>query len=159
MNLLSFFEWLEASPIGVFVKDQAATFAVIEAVHLMALALLGAAVVSADLRLLNVVMRDIPSNKVTDEAHRWFKVALVALLVTGFFMLAGVATKCYHNPFYWAKMCALAIGIVFVFAVRAPLLRKDHTQLNPWTLKLVALASMSIWFVVAASGRWIGFSG
>ena len=159
MNLLSFFEWLEASPIGVFVKDQAATFAVIEAVHLMALALLGAAVVSADLRLLNVVMRDIPSNKVTDQAHRWFKVALVALLVTGFFMLAGVATKCYHNPFYWAKMCVLAIGIVFVFAVRAPLLRKDHTQLNPWTLKLVALASMSIWFMVAASGRWIGFSG
>jgi hypothetical protein len=159
MNLLSFFEWLEASPIGVFVKDQAATFAVIEAVHLMALALLGAAVMSADLRLLNVVMRDIPSNKVTDQAHRWFKIALVALLVTGFVMLAGVATKCYHNPFYWAKMCALAIGIVFVFAVRAPLLRKDHTQLNPWTLKLVALASLSIWFMVAASGRWIGFSG
>ena len=159
MTLLSYFEALEASPIGVFVKDQAATFAIIEAVHLMALALLGAAVVSSDLRLLNVVMKDIPSNKVTDQAHRWFKVALVALLVTGFFMLAGVATKCYHNPFYWAKMITLGIGIVFVFAVRAPLLRKDHAQLNPWTLKLVALASLSIWFLVAASGRWIGFSG
>ncbi len=159
MTLLSLFEALEASPIGVFVKDKAATFAVIEAVHLMALALLGAAVVSSDLRLLNVVMKDIPSNKVTDQSHRWFKVALTVLLVTGFFMLAGVATKCYHNPFYWAKMIALAIGIVFVFAVRAPLLRQDHTQLNPWTLKLVALASLSLWFLVAASGRWIGFSG
>jgi hypothetical protein len=81
------------------------------------------------------------------------------LVVTGFFMLAGVATKCYHNPFYWAKMSALGIGIVFVFAIRAPLLRRNHTQLNPWTLKLVALASLMIWFVVAASGRWIGFSG
>jgi len=159
MSLLAFFEWLEASPIGVFVKDRAATFAIIEAVHLMALALLGAAVLSADLRLLNVVMRDIPSNTVTDQAHRWFKLALVVLLITGFCMLAGVATKCYHNPFYWAKMSALGIGIVFVFAIRAPLLRKDHAQLNPWTLKLMALASLSIWFVVAASGRWIGFSG
>jgi hypothetical protein len=27
------------------------------------------------------------------------------------------------------------------------------------TLKLVALASLTIWFLVAASGRWIGFSG
>lgn len=159
MNLLSYFEWLEASPIGVFVKDKAATFAIIEAVHLMALALLGAAVLSADLRLLNVVMRDIPSNSVTDQAHRWFKLALVVQVITGFFMLAGVATKCYHNPFYWAKMTALGIGIVFVFAIRAPLLRRDHAQLNPWTLKLMALASMTIWFVVAASGRWIGFSG
>lgn len=159
MNLLSAFEWLEASPIGVFVKDQAATFAIIEAVHLMALALLGAAVLSADLRLLNLVMRDVPSNTVTDQAHRWFKLALVVQLITGFFMLAGVATKCYHNPFYWTKMTALGIGIVFVFAIRAPLLRKDHAQLNPLTLKLMALASMTIWFVVAASGRWIGFSG
>jgi uncharacterized protein DUF6644 len=159
MSLLPYFEWLEASPVGVFVKDKAATFAIIEAVHLMALALLGAAVLSADLRLLNVVLRDVPSNAVTEQAHRWFKLALVVLLVTGFFMLAGVATKCYHNPFYWAKMIALGIGIVFVFAIRAPLLRKDHAQLNPWTLKLMALASLSIWFIVAASGRWIGFSG
>ena len=159
MSLLSYFEALEASPIGVFVKDRAATFACIEAVHLMALALLGASVLSADLRLLNVVLRDVPSNQVTDQAHRWFKLALGALLVTGFFMLAGVATKCYHNPFYWAKMSTLGIGIVFVFVVRQPLLRKDHAQLNPWTLKLVALASLMIWFVVAASGRWIGFSG
>lgn len=159
MNLLPFFEWLEASPIGVFVKDKAATFAIIEAFHLLALSLLGAAVLSADLRLLNVVMRDVPSNTVTDQAHRWFKVALGVLLVTGFFMLAGVATKCFHNPFYWAKMTALGIGIVFVFAIRQPLLRKDHAQLNRWTLRMVALASLTIWFVVAASGRWIGFSG
>ena len=159
MNLLSFFEWLETSPIGVFVKDQAATFAIIEAVHLMALSLLGAAVLSADLRLLNVVLRDVPSNTVTDQAHRWFKWSLAALLVTGFFMLAGVATKCYHNPFYWTKMIALAIGILFVFTLKQPLLRGDHALLKPITLKLMAVASMSLWFLVAASGRWIGFSG
>ncbi len=159
MNLLPFFEWLEASPIGVFVKDQAATFAIIEAVHLMALALLGAAVLSADLRLA----QRRAARRAVEHCHRSgapvVQVALAVLLVTGFFMLAGVATKCYHNPFYWAKMIALAIGIVFVFAIRAPLLRKDHAQLNPWTLKLMALASMTIWFLVASSGRWIGFSG
>lgn len=158
MELLLFFEWLEASPIGVFVKDQPATFAIIEAVHLMALAVLGGAVLATDLRLLNVVMRDVPSNTVTDGAHKWFKISLTVLLITGFLMLAGVATKCYHNPFYWTKMIALAIGIIFVFAIRRPLLKQDHSQLHPMTLKLMALASMSLWFLVAASGRWIGFS-
>jgi peptidoglycan/LPS O-acetylase OafA/YrhL len=158
MSVLSFFEWLEASPIGVFMKDLPATFAVVEAVHLIALAVLGGAVLASDLRLLNVVMRDVPSNVVTEAAHRWFKIALTALLITGFFMLAGVATKCYHNPFYWVKMTALAIGVVFVFAVRRPVLKKDHSQLHPATLKLLGLASLSVWFIVAASGRWIGFS-
>ncbi len=157
--LLAFFEWLEASALGVFIKDQAATFAIIEAVHLMGLALLGGTVLAQDLRLLNVVMRDVPSNVVTEQAHRWFKVGLWMLLLTGAPMLAGVATKCYHNPFYWTKMIALAIGILFVFTLKQPLLRGDHAALKPVTLKLLALAAISIWTLVAASGRWIGFSG
>ena len=157
MQLLDLFTGLEASPIGVFVKDRGATFATIEAVHLMALAVLGGAVLVTDLRLMNVVFKDVSSQAVASEAHRWFKVALVALLVTGFFMVAGVATKCYHNFYFWVKMAALAAGILFVFAIKVPLLSRGDS-LRPATLKLVAVASTSLWFLVAASGRWIGFS-
>ena len=159
MNLFPFFAWLEGSWLGVFVKDKAATFAIIEAMHLMALAVLGGSVVAADLRLLGVVLREVPSNVVNDNAHRLFRIALCVLIATGIPMLAGVATKCYHNPFYWVKMVTLAIGIVFVFALKRPLLKRDHATIHPWTLRMVALASLSIWFLVAASGRWIGFSG
>jgi hypothetical protein len=56
-------------------------------------------------------------------------------------------------------MAALFIGILFAFLVRKPLLAGGHSQLNPINLKLVGLASMSVWFIVAASGRWIGYSG
>jgi hypothetical protein len=157
--LYSLFEWLEASALGVFMKDLPATFAIVEAVHLMGLALLGGTVLAQDLRLLNVIMRDVPSNVVTEQAHRWFKVGLWILVLTGVPMLAGVATKCYHNPFYWTKMIALAIGVLFVFTLKQPLLRGDHAALKPLTLKMMAVASMSLWFLVAASGRWIGFSG
>ncbi|HWK50297.1 MAG TPA: DUF6644 family protein [Steroidobacter sp.] len=157
--LFSFFAWLEASPLGVFMKDLPATFAIVEAVHLMGLALLGGTVLAQDLRLLNVIMRDVPSNVVTEQAHRWFKVGLWILLLTGVPMLAGVATKCYHNPFYWTKMIALVVGVLFVFTLKQPLLRGDHASIKPVTLKMMAVASMSVWFLVAASGRWIGFSG
>jgi nitrate/nitrite transporter NarK len=155
----SFFVWLEASALGAFMKDQPATFATVEAIHLMALAVLGGSVLMSDLRLWNLVLADVPSRTVVDNAHKFFKVALIVLLITGFMMVAGVATKCYHNFYYWVKMAALAAGILFAFTIRQPLLRQDHASLNPWTLKLVALASTSLWFLVAASGRWIGFSG
>jgi hypothetical protein len=56
-------------------------------------------------------------------------------------------------------MLALTVGVVFVFFVRRPLLRHDIENLNPWVLRMVALASLMIWFSVAATGRWIGFSG
>lgn len=158
MDLQAFFAGLETSPIGVFVKDRGATFATIEAVHLMALAVLGGAILVTDLRLLNVFLRDVPSKAVSDGAQRWFTVSLVTLLITGAFMICGVAVKCYHNDYFWIKMAALALGIVFAYAIKQPLLRRDHATLRPATLKLVGLASISVWFVVAASGRWIGYS-
>lgn len=158
MALLDLFNALETSPIGAFVKDRGATFATIEAVHLMALAVLGGAVLLTDLRLLNIAFKDIPARALALSAHKAFKFALAVLLVTGFFMLAGVATKCYHNFYFWVKMAALAVGIAFVFAIKMPLLRNEIDTARPATLKLVALASTSIWFLVAASGRWIGFS-
>ena len=158
MTLLSIFEALENGPIGFFMKDKAQTFATVQAVHLFALAVLGGAVFVSDLRLMNVVFRDVPSKVITDAAHKWFKWALIVLLVTGFFMLAGVATKCYHNEYYWIKMQALFAGIIFAFFVRKPLLAGDHSEIKPLTLKLVGAASFSLWFIVASAGRWIGFS-
>jgi hypothetical protein len=158
MSLLPFFEWLETSPLGQMAKSYGGVYATAQSFHLFALALLGGALLVTDLRLLNVVLRDVPSEVVVEGAHKWFKVGLAVILASGVFMVAGVAQKAYYNDFYWAKMVALVIGIVFVFAIKRPLLRKAHSQINPLTLKLVALASMTVWFTVAACGRWIGFS-
>lgn len=158
MDVMAFFTWLEGSTLGHIAKSYGGVYAMAQTVHLASMALLGGTVLVTDLRLLNVALRDVPSAVVTEGAHKWFKVALAVILLSGVFMVAGVAMKAYYNDFYWAKMAALATGIVFVFAVKRPLLKKDHSQLPPWLLKLVAIASITVWFTVAACGRWIGFS-
>jgi hypothetical protein len=159
MDLLPFFTWLEGSLLGQLAKSYGGVYAMAQSFHLMSLALLGGTVLVTDLRLLRVVLREVPSEVIAEGAHQWFKVALIVVIISGVFMLAGVATKAYYNEFYWAKMVALLAGVVFVFAVKRPLLRSEHAQIQPWLLKLVALASMTVWFTVAACGRWIGFSG
>lgn len=158
MDVMAFFTWLEGSTLGHIAKSYGGVYAVAQTVHLASMALLGGTVLATDLRLLNLVMRDVPSNVVADGAHKWFKVALTVILLSGVFMVAGVAMKAYYNAFYWSKMAALAAGILFVFAVKRPLLRKDHSLIPSWLLKLVAIASITVWFTVAACGRWIGFS-
>ena len=158
MSLLPFFEWLETSPLGQLAKSYGGVYATAQSIHLVSLALLGGTVIVTDLRLLNVMLRDVPSEVVVEAAHKCFKVGLTVIMISGVFMVAGVAQKAYFNAFYWAKMLALAVGIVFVFAIKRPLLRQAHQQINPLTLKLVALASLTVWFTVAACGRWIGFS-
>jgi hypothetical protein len=158
MELFPFFDWLDRSLLADIAKAYGGVFAVVQMFHLVALALLGGMVLIGDLRLLGVVLRDVPSKVVTDNTQRWFDIALIVLIGSGVFMSAAVALKLYHSEMFWAKMTALGLGVVFVYGLRRPLLRYDHETLDPWALRSTAVASLVIWFTVAACGRWIGFS-
>mgnify|MGYP001447801292 CR=1 FL=1 len=159
LRLYDFFLWLETTPFGVLGKTWGAVFAIVEAVHLLAMALLGGAVLISDARLLGWCFTDVPAVKIQNEAHKVFKVGLVVVLFTGVFMACGVAGKVYWLPVFWYKMLALATGIFFVFFIRRPMLQRNFRELNPWVVKLVAVSSMLVWITVAATGRWIGFAG
>jgi hypothetical protein len=52
-----FFVWAEASGLGTMVRDSIWQFAAVEAVHLLALAVIGGAVLIVDLRLLGLTLQ------------------------------------------------------------------------------------------------------
>jgi hypothetical protein len=153
------FEWMETTWFGVIGKTWGAAFAVVEATHLLAMALLGGAIVISDGRLLGLLLRDVPVQLILDKAHRLFVVGLLIAIASGVFMACGVATKIHNLPVFWFKMLALAAGVTFTFAIKRPLLADGVEALNPWVVRAVAVASLTVWFTVAATGRWIGFSG
>ncbi|MDZ7784513.1 MAG: DUF6644 family protein [Halioglobus sp.] len=159
VGLLPFFEWLETTPLGVIGKTWGAAFAVVQAVHLLAMAALGGTVLVADGQLLGLVFRDRPLPDLQRQCDRLFDRALVLVVLTGVFMVCAVAVKVYYLEVFWYKMLALASGVLFVYLVRRPLLRCDGGSVAPATRRLVGVASLMIWFSVAATGRWIGFSG
>ena len=158
MDVLFLFEWLDTSILADMSKAYGGVFAVVQMFHLVALSLMGGAVLVSDLRLLGVVMKDIPSEVVVENTNKWFTVALVTLFLTGIFMSSSVAIKLYYNEMFWGKMTALFLGVIFVYTIRRPLLRYAHETISPLALKLTAVASIVIWVTVAGCGRWIGFS-
>ncbi len=158
MELLALFQWLEGSVLGQIGKTYGGVYAIGQSIHLMALVFVGGSVLVTDLRLLGLVLRDTPATVVADNAHRLFRMALAVSVLSGIFMAAAIATRMYYNFFFWSKMTALATGVLFIFAIKRPLLARIDAS-RPWLIKLVALASLMIWFTVAATGRWIGFSG
>ncbi len=159
MELLYFFEWMEASLLGTVGKTYGGVYAIAQSLHLMSLVVLGGAVIVTALRLMNILLKDVPSEIVVCEAHRWFKLALISVIITGVFMAAAVALRLYYNQFFWVKMLSLFAGILFVFLIQRPLLNSaPHSEISPVAVKLVAIASLVLWFTVAATGRWIGFS-
>ncbi len=157
-QLLPVFEWMETTPLGVAGKTWGGVFAVVQALHLLSMALLGGAVLAADTRLLGFAFRDVPLANWQAQCDRLFDVALVMVVLSGVFMACGVAVKIYYLPVYWYKMLALATGVLFVYCIRRPLLRQPSPEVSAGLHRLVAIASLMIWFSVAATGRWIGFS-
>ncbi len=161
MDLYSLFEWFESSWLGYIGSNYGSVYALFgQSIHLMALAVLGGSVLVTDLRLLNVILRDVPAETVVENAHKFFKIGLIVIVATGVFMAAAIALRMYGNLFFWSKMVSLLVGVIFVFAIKMPLLRRSNYGADKvWVTRLVAVASLCIWFTVAATGRWIGFSG
>jgi len=158
MSLLPFFEWCENMAVGAAIRDSLWLFPLIESFHLLALALLGGAVLIVDLRLLGLGLRRQPAAQLAQDAHPWQVAALVVMVTSGILLFTSEAVKCYYSDAFRTKMTFLLPAIVFTFTVRRKV-AAAHARVKPFWSKLVAVVSIALWSVVGASGRWIGFSG
>ena len=78
------------------------------------------------------------------------------LLVTGVLLFLSEAIKCYYNTAFWIKIVTLPFAIGFTYLVKERFARTAlyTSAYSRW----VASADLLLWFIVAAGGRWIGYS-
>jgi hypothetical protein len=153
---IGFFEWAEATWVGTTIQQSLWLFPVIEAVHLVALCVLGGALIIVDLRLLGWGLRDQPVDALARYVRPWFRAGVTVMLTTGVLLFLSEAIKCFYNTSFWVKMVTLAVALTFTFAVR-----NRVAMAGPETstrTRLIGGTSLVLWFVVAAAGRWIGYS-
>jgi hypothetical protein len=154
MNLYQLFAGLEATPIGAGIKHSVWLFPAIETIHLLALALLGGAILLLDLRLLGFALTAQSPATIERNARPWLIGAIATLVVTGVLQGLSEALKLYDKQAFWIKMIALAAALVYTFGIRNPIARRHPGALG----KAVAVVSLALWLTVAIAGRWIGFS-
>jgi len=158
MSLLPSFQWIEATAIAKSINASLYSFAYIEAVHLLALAVLGGSTLMVDLRLLGIAMIDQPVTKLYRITRPWFRWSLVTILLTGILLFASLAaTKYYYHFYFWVKMYFLAAAMVFSFTVRQRVIMGDDVRANSGIAKVVALVSILLWSGVGFAGKAIGY--
>ena len=156
MDLLAFAEWCESTGLGQIVRESVWLFPVIEAAHLLGLSLLGGVVLIVDLRLLGAGLVGAPAALLARQLRPWLTAAVVTMIATGVLLFLSEAVKCYYSQAFWVKILTFPIAIAFTYAVRQRVAESDTTSRG--LAVLTATASLSLWFVVAAAGRLIGFS-
>ena len=157
MDLLPLFQWFEATFVGTKVRESLWMFPVIECFHLLALAMLGGAVIAGDLRLLGFGLREQPAPELANKLHPWLRLGFWGMILTGVPMFLSEAIKCYYSPPFWYKIGTLLIATIFTFTVRRSIAAKSGDAARAGVTRLTALASLSLWFGVAFAGRWIAF--
>lgn len=156
-DLYPLFEWFEDTAIGVAVRESIWAFPVIEAVHLLALCVLGGALLVVDLRMLGTGLRGVSVADLQRYARPWLVGGIAILIATGVPLFLSEAVKCFYNVSFWVKMAGLLVGLGFTFGVRERVARTIEFEI-PVRARLAAASSLAIWFTVAAAGRWIGYS-
>jgi len=157
MSLLPFFQWVSTTALGQAISKSSWAFAVIESVHLLALAVIGGAVLMVDLRLLGLGLRSQPLDRVARDAWPWFIGSWVVMIVSGVLLFVSEPQKLYFStPFFW-KMIFLLLGSLFAVTVRRKVTMAGDGRTHPVVMKLVGLVSLLLWFGVSSAGRWIGF--
>jgi hypothetical protein len=124
-------------------------FPVLEAMHVMGLAVLVGTIVIVDLNLLGFGKRRQPVSQLASRLGRLTSGGLVLMGTTGAILFLANATRYVHNPAFLIKLVFLALALVFHFTIHRGAVRTAEKS------KLIALLSVALWSCVVIAGRGI----
>jgi hypothetical protein len=154
MSLYHTAQNIEASALGQTIRESTWLFPAIESTHLLALALLGGAILIMSLSILGWGLKT-PVADIYKSARRYLNGAVLVLLITGVLLGISEPVKLYGRQAFWVKMISLAIALIITYFVFNPLVRRGASG---GTVRGVTALTLAAWLMVAMAGRWIGFS-
>ena len=140
--LLPIFKWFDASWMGAVVRDSRWIFPAIEAVHIVALALLFGAILMLNLRLLGLTLSNKPVAQLARELAPWVLCSLIIILATGILLFASEALKAYMSVPFRVKMLFPFAAMIFHYTIYSRVTKAEQAQISPVWNKLAAIVPL-----------------
>lgn len=154
----SIVEIIASWPGAVLLRRSSLAYLLLNAAHILGIALLLGPILALDARLLGA-FRTVPLATIGPFLSGAAKVGIGLAIVTGLTLFSVRPQDYVDNPAFLAKLALLALAIVNAVTL-------DRSQAwrvaiagnaNAARLKMQAAASMMLWLAVLVAGRWIGF--
>jgi len=155
MSLYHIAQGIEGSPVGQAIRESTWLFPAIEVVHLLCLAVMGGAVLMTALGVFGVGLKTATPKQIEVSARPYMTGSVLGLLITGLLLGASEPVKLIDREAFLIKMVSLVLALLFTYFVFNPIVRKGGAGVGA---RAAAGLVMALWFTVALSGRWIGFS-
>jgi hypothetical protein len=152
--------WLETSGLAQAMRQWQWLYPAIEIAHIVGIVLLVGAVAMFDLRLLGL-SRSLPVRQMAGHLLPWSVTGLMLVIATGFMMFTAHATEFFENPAFIVKMILIVVAGVNALLFHNGVYRDvQYWNMNlgsPFSAKLSALASLTLWVGVIACGRLLAY--
>src|SRR5271165_6667074 len=110
--LLSFAHDLQSIGFLTDIRESAIVYPVIMTVHLCTIAAFGGMILMSDLRLLGWAMQSQPVSDVVGGLRHWKWLGFCIMVTAGLLLGTSEAEKYSGNPYFWIKMCLLALILI-----------------------------------------------
>ncbi len=156
MSLRNLFEWVDAFPSSIAMRESLYAFPVLLTIHLISLATFAGLVMMMDLRLLGVAYRGTPFSEVQGRLFPWQMVAMVVTSLAGLLLFYAQPMRYFGKVLYWIKMALLALAgvnvLLFHFITYRTIDNWDITN-PPVAAKVAGGLSVALWACIVAFGR------
>jgi hypothetical protein len=146
---------IEATRLGVAIRQSTWMFAAMEVVHLFGLTLVLGTALVVNLRIFGLGLRQLSIADLVSETRPWNVFGLVLSVGSGVLLLVSEAVKLAGSPPFAVKMAFFAAALLYTSLVhRHVVRRRDATD---GVGKASAALALFLWFGVALAGRAIAF--
>jgi len=162
VNIAAFLKALEATGLATKIRDSLFIFPLLEATHVIGLALVFGTIAIIDLRLIGLASSQRSFKRMYSDILKWTWAAFVLTGLTGALMFITNATVYYHNFYFRTKMLLLVLAGINMGIFELTLGRRvdswDKAPSAPPLGRVVGVLSIALWIAVIFMGRLIGFT-
>jgi len=152
---------LEATELAAALRNSVWSYPLVNAAHILGVALLVGSIVPLDLRLLGA-WRSVPLAPLWGVLTRTAGIGLVLAIIFGTLLFITRATEYIASNLFIAKMLVVAIGTANALTLRIPSQAKISEITSsrwklPTRLRLAAGVSLAAWLAALTLGRLVGY--
>ena len=150
---------IEASALGVAMRQWLWLYPAVEVVHIAGIALLFGSIAVLDLRLLGF-SRSISIRRLAHHVLPWTAASFLLIVPSGLSMFAAHASEFIASPVFALKMGLILAGGVNAALFHAGVFRRAaswDTETPPPAARAAATASLLVWLSVIACGRLLAY--
>jgi hypothetical protein len=161
MTIKAFCNWLSATPASELIQNVNWIIPSTQSIHILSIAILIAAVVTIDLRLVGVTKGGPSLIMLEKRFLPWFWTALAVLFVSGSILVIGEPSRELMNWVFLTKMAlvlsVIALTTVFQRRIRADAGAWEATASQRAAAMALGGASLVLILGILTAGRWIAY--